>query len=82
MLDGLKSHPDRFLLDHLVGTTRRALKKAEGIYWEPFGISKEKALELVRICSLCHDFAKATAEFQDYILHPKRGHTTHAPFLP
>ena len=79
MLDGLKSHPDRFLLDHLVGTTRRALKKAEGIYWEPFGISKEKALELVRICSLCHDFAKATAEFQDYILHPKRGHTTHAP---
>ncbi|HBT39538.1 MAG: CRISPR-associated helicase Cas3 [Thermotoga sp. 50_1627] len=79
MLDRLKSHPDRLLLNHLVGTTQRASKKAEEIYWEPFGISREKALKLVRICSMCHDFAKAAEEFQDYIIHPERGHVTHAP---
>ncbi len=79
MLDGLKSHPDRSLQDHLLGTAKRALEKAERIRWEPFEMEKEKALKLVELCSLCHDFAKATMEFQNYILHSEKGRTTHAP---
>ena len=79
MLDRLKSHPDRLLLDHLIGTAERATGKAEAIRWEPFGINKESAIRLVQLCALCHDFGKASDEFQNYIMHPGRGHTTHAP---
>ncbi|MEJ5230184.1 MAG: CRISPR-associated helicase Cas3' [Pseudothermotoga sp.] len=79
MLDGLKSHPDRLLLDHLQGTAKRAVEKAKTVYWEPFGISEKEAQKLVELCALSHDFAKATKEFQGYILNPKEGRTTHAP---
>lgn len=80
MLDRLKSHPDRLLIDHIFGTTQRAVEKAEKINWEPFGLSKEQALKLIKICAICHDFAKASKDFQDYIVDPQRGkRTTHAP---
>lgn len=80
MLDRLKSHPDRFLVDHLLGTAQRACEKAKKINWEPFGISNEQALKLVELCALCHDFAKASKDFQDYMADPKSGkRTSHAP---
>lgn len=80
MLDQLRSHPDRFLLDHLNGTARRAMNKATSISWEPFRICKERAVKFVELCALCHDFAKASKDFQDYISDLKRGkHTNHAP---
>ncbi|WP_171816293.1 CRISPR-associated helicase Cas3' [Thermotoga profunda] len=79
-MDRLKSHPDRFLVDHLLGTAQRACEKAKKINWEPFGISNEQALKLVELCALCHDFAKASKDFQDYMADPKSGkRTSHAP---
>ncbi|HEY8542098.1 MAG TPA: CRISPR-associated helicase Cas3' [Pseudothermotoga sp.] len=80
MLDRLKSHPDRLLVDHILGTAQRACEKARKINWEPFGISNEQALKLVELCALCHDFAKASEDFQNYMIDPQRGkRTTHAP---
>lgn len=80
MLDGLKSHPDRLLVDHLIGTSKRAQEKAQKIDWKVFGIERERALKLVHLCCLSHDFAKASREFQDYINDPSQGvHVSHAP---
>lgn len=80
MLDRLKSHPDRLLIDHILGTTHRAIEKAKKINWKPFGLDSEQVLKLIKICALCHDFAKASKDFQDYINDPQRGkRTTHAP---
>ncbi|KAF2957815.1 hypothetical protein AS159_05260 [Thermotoga sp. Ku-13t] len=78
MLDGLKSHPDRSLIDHLLGTARRAEEKGRIIEWSVLGLDRDRALEMLRICALSHDFAKACADFQDYLKNERR-HVSHAP---
>lgn len=80
MTNELKSHPDRLLVDHISGTAKRAIEKAKTINWQPFGLDTEKAIELVKLCAICHDFAKASKDFQDYINDPHKSKTiTHAP---
>jgi len=80
MLDGLKSHPERLLLDHINGVKKRALEKANSIKWNNFGITEKDAIKLIEICALCHDFAKASSGFQKYITSSKKGaHVSHAP---
>lgn len=79
MLDGLRSHPDRLLVDHLLGTARKAEKKADKIPWKKFGIEHERGLELIKLCALSHDFAKASGAFQDSLMGAGKRKVTHAP---
>ncbi len=78
MLDGLRSHPDRSLIDHLLGTARRAEEKGRIIEWKGLGLDRDRALKMLRICALSHDFAKACADFQDRLKNEHR-HVSHAP---
>ena len=66
-LYNLKSHPDKFLINHLSGvstTARLILNDLQHYY--PFFRDK-KIDETLQIICLTHDLGKATSYFQDYL---------------
>ncbi|AEH51743.1 CRISPR-associated helicase/endonuclease Cas3 [Pseudothermotoga thermarum] len=67
MLDRLKSHEDRYLIDHLDSVTNLMLKKGKLINWEFFDLPWQKMEKILKVCGYCHDYAKATSYFQEYI---------------
>ncbi len=78
MLDGLRSHPDRSLIDHLLGNREEGGREGRIIEWKGLGLDRDRALKMLRICALSHDFAKACADFQDRLKNEHR-HVSHAP---
>ncbi len=79
------SHPDRKLIDHLIGVKNRSLEKFERIskfvnWEETFGFSKEDVRVVLEISSLLHDIGKATNFFQERLKTGRGGALTkHAP---
>ena len=61
----LYSHPDKFLEDHLINTSKiiRSYFNEKKVAI----IDKETFLKTATIISLCHDFGKATNYFQKYL---------------
>ncbi|ADD03493.1 CRISPR-associated helicase Cas3 [Thermoanaerobacter italicus Ab9] len=61
----LYSHPDKFLEDHLINTSKiiRSYVYEKNVEI----IDKDTFLKTVTIISLCHDFGKATSYFQKYL---------------
>jgi len=61
----LYSHPDKFLEDHLINTSKIIRNY---VYEKNVEIiDKDTFLKTVTIISLCHDFGKATNYFQKYL---------------
>ncbi len=65
----LKSHPDKFLIDHLrnVGFFCKNTVKSKKINSNLFKLNDETLANFSYIIGISHDFGKGTCNFQDYI---------------
>ena len=67
----LKSHPDRLLVDHIIGSYKIANDGFDLLKLTFSSFSREALRETLRTAVLFHDFGKATNWFQEYIAEPQ-----------
>lgn len=71
----LKSHPDRFLHEHLLGVHYRAISLFDKLKFDFPNFNRDELREVISVAALFHDFGKATIYFQDYLSDPKKPST-------
>jgi len=67
----LKSHPDRQLVDHIIGSCKIAMDGFDLLKLTFSSFPREALRETLRTAVLFHDFGKATHWFQEYIADPQ-----------
>lgn len=73
----LRSHPNKFLEDHLENVARFSKSSFSSLHFT----NNELYSEIAYMIGLGHDFAKSTSYFQDYILEHKKNEFTPHSFL-
>ncbi|MEK0350387.1 MAG: CRISPR-associated helicase Cas3', partial [Nitrosopumilus sp.] len=71
----LKSHPDRFLQEHLLGVHHRAISLFDKLTFNFPNFNRDELKEVISVAALFHDFGKATIYFQDYLSNPEKPST-------
>ena len=73
----LRSHPDKFLEDHLKNVANFSKSSFISLKFKHY----ELFSEISYLIGLCHDFAKSTSFFQNYIVHDMNNENKSHSFL-